>query len=339
MSDSHPEPVVRRAPVRPGRRRQGRALAAVGLAAVVAAGVWLAVRHHGGTARNATGAVAVSAQGLRTIANALRQPIYWAGPRPGMTYELTHTTDGRIYVRYLPHGVPVGASTPYLTVGTYPDRNAFGGTSKVAHARGSVLVPVGGGAVAFYSTGHPTSVYLAWPGVSYQVEVYSPSAGQARQLVRQGLIRAVGPAAVARPVGPNGAVAATVADLTRLERTLGRKVYWAGSEAGVTYELSRSGGRVYLRYLPAGAALGSSAPYLTVATYPYKGAYQATSATASEPGSVRVAVPGGVAFYARTRPTNVYVAFKGIDEQVEVFDPSPGRARALVAAGKITPVP
>lgn len=47
---------------------------------------------------------------------------------------------------------------------------------------------------------------------------------------------------------------------------------------------------------------------------------------------------GGVAFYARTRPTNVYVAYPGTDVQIEVYDRSAGRAHRLVAAGRIVPV-
>src|SRR5207248_6580298 len=99
------------------------------------------------------------------------------------------------------------------------------------------------------------------------------------------------------------AVAASPSDLRNLERKLGQSVYWAGGEAGVTYELTQSaGGRVYIRYLPGGVTLGSSQPYLTVATYPYKGAYAAPSATAAEPGSVRVNFGGGVGYHPTAQP-------------------------------------
>ncbi len=55
--------------------------------------------------------------------------------------------------------------------------------------------------------------------------------------------------------------------------------------------------------------------------------------------SVRVAVGnGGVAFYARARPTNVYLAYPGRNIQVEVYDPAAGAARRLVAANHIVPV-
>jgi len=92
-----------------------------------------------------------------------------------------------------------------------------------------------------------------------------------------------------------------------------------------------------VRYLPAGVKVGAGQPYLTVATYPLQGAYATTLAAADEAGAVKVPVKDGVAFYTGTRPTSVYVAFKGTDEQIEVFDPSPAKLRKLVAAGKVQP--
>ncbi|MDP9319256.1 MAG: hypothetical protein M3O94_09355 [Actinomycetota bacterium] len=318
------------------------------LIAVVAVGIWLGVRHKGGgtTKPVATGAVAVSEQGLRTIANTLGQPIYWAGRKAGVTYELTQSPDGRIYVRYLPQGVAVGTRAPYLTVATYPITNAYVATSGVAQRRGSVKIDAGGGVVAFYGTTRPTNVYEAHKGSDYQIEVYSPSAKQAQQLVAGRLIRPLGTATgipttttATTTTPPTGAVAATVADIKALAGTLGRPVYWAGGESQVTYELTETpDGRVYVRYLPAGVKVGSNTPYLTVATYPLTGAYATTSATAAQPATVKIAVGGGVAFYSRAHPTSVYVAFQGTDEQIEVFDPSPAQAHKLVASGRIKPV-
>jgi hypothetical protein len=47
---------------------------------------------------------------------------------------------------------------------------------------------------------------------------------------------------------------------------------------------------------------------------------------------------GAVAFFSRSRPTNVYVAFGGGGEQIEVFDPSAQRVHALIAAHRLKPV-
>src|SRR4051812_6387446 len=63
---------------------------------------------------------------LRTLATKVGHEIFWAGPKRGYTYELTRTTEGNIYIRYLPPGVPVGAgSADFLAVGTYPQADAF----------------------------------------------------------------------------------------------------------------------------------------------------------------------------------------------------------------------
>ena len=40
-----------------------------------------------------------------------------------------------------------------------------------------------GGGVAFQYKNRPTSVYLAYPGSDYQVEVYDPHAGRAGKLL------------------------------------------------------------------------------------------------------------------------------------------------------------
>lgn len=335
-------------------RPQIRLGAVIALAAAVAFGVWLAVRNNGsnngttgGTAQGTTGATAVSPDGLKTIGSTLGQPIYWAGPEDGVTYELTHTPDGRIYVRYLPKGVPVGAQTPYLTIGTYPVANAFATVRRIANKSTSVKIPIGNGGVAFYSTDRPGSVYEAFPGSNFQIEVYSPSASRAHELVARGAIlpvpgtgsTATTSTAAATTTPRNGAVAATPDMLNAVATVLGRPVYWAGSKSGVTYELTQTpDGRVYVRYLPKGVEVGSSQAYLTVATYPLTGAYATTSSAAAQPGATKIPVDGGVAFYTKARPTSVYLAFKGTDEQIEVFDPSAGELHKLVAAGSIQPV-
>ena len=54
--------------------------------------------------RNAGGSAAVSTSALSSWVATVGHPVYWAGPEHGYRYELTHTTDGRIYIRYLPAG-------------------------------------------------------------------------------------------------------------------------------------------------------------------------------------------------------------------------------------------
>jgi hypothetical protein len=133
----------------------------------------------------------VSLAVLKAKARASGHPVYWAGRRRGVSYELTEASDGRIYIRYLPGGQKAGTNKPFVTIGTYPVRSAFAVVRGLARQSGSVSVPIGGGAIAFYSRARPTSVYVAFPDVDYQIEVYDPSAGRARQLVRSGRVTTI----------------------------------------------------------------------------------------------------------------------------------------------------
>ncbi len=323
------------------RRPQFRVGAVVAVALLIAFGVWVYVRGNHSSSHAPVpvraGAVPVTPAVLGALAASSSSPLYWAGPRPGFTYELTKTADGRVFIRYLPHGVPVGTVEPYLTVGTYPIADAFAVTSTLAHEHGAVQVAVPGGGVGFYDTSSPTNVYLAFPNTKYQIEVYDPAADQARRLVAAGRIAPVS------STGRSSSTVATAASVSRLRAlsvALGHPIYWAGARSGVTYELTRApGGHVFVRYLPPGAEIGTDRPYLTIGTYPMNNAFALTDALSKDASSVRVAVGnGGVAFYARARPTNVYLSYPGSNIQVEVFDPTAGAARRLVAAQRIASV-
>jgi hypothetical protein len=317
--------------LRPPQLRVGAVLA---IAIAVGLGTWLGTRGGGGS-HPATGkkVVPVTLSGLETLVTALRRPIYWAGPEQGKTYELTELPNGSVYVRYLLPGTQVGTSTPLLTVGTYPVTGAFAAAQRSAGQSGSVRVPIPAGGIAFYSGSAPTNIYLAFPGVDYQIEVYDPLAAEAKRLVESGRISPV-PSSQAAP-----AIVST-AGLQALARSIGHPLYWAGPRPGTAYELRRTtDGLVYVRYLPAGTKAGANLAALTVGTYPVQGAFAAGLQQAKRSGSVQVPVTGGgVAFYARSAPTSVYLAFPGLNVQVEVYDPSPAQARALVTSGKIVPI-
>jgi hypothetical protein len=129
---------------------------------------------------------------LQALSTALGRPIYWAGARAPSTYELTTTSDGRVYVRYLPPGVAIGSpSASFLAVGTYVVPNAAAALRAAARSRGGVVKTLPGGAVIFYSRARPTSVYLAYPGASEQIEVYDPSPVTALGLVLHGKVTPV----------------------------------------------------------------------------------------------------------------------------------------------------
>jgi hypothetical protein len=109
--------------------------------------------------------------------------------------------------------------------------------------------------------------------------------------------KAPSPAPTVKTPSNGGAVGVSEHGLATLA-SLGRSIYWAGARAGMKYVLTqRSDGSMYLRYLPAGTPVGSSRLALTVASYPVTDAYAVTRNVAFQAGSVRVPVPGGIAFY------------------------------------------
>jgi hypothetical protein len=332
-------------PVRRSTMRRGSSLAeprallgtgALILAGVVGVVIWLLIRG-GGTSETGL-AHAASLRELAALPEIVHHPVYWAGPRPGTTYELSRTKDGRIYIRYLPPTVDVGTAKPsYLTVGTYPQPHAFATLRATAKRQGSRTVTLPGGGLAFQYRSRPTSVYLAYPGSNYQVEVFDPSSARALQLVSSGQVKPVG----MPPQTSQGARAVTLQQLKDRAISFGHPLYWAGPESGYRYELTQTkDGSVFVRYLPEGAQVGDRKPdYLTVGTYPQKGALAILKATARRNRAATIPLAnGGVAFVDPKHSTSVYLAYPSIDLQVEVYDPSPERARHLVASGQIAPI-
>lgn len=134
--------------------------------------------------------------------------------------------------------------------------------------------------------------------------------------------------------------AATRGQLRALAVQIGHPIYWVGPASGRVYELTRtSSDRIFVRYLPHDVTPGAkNATFTFVGTYPFNGAYQALKRLAKQ-GDTSVPVPGGgLAVYSPSSPTNVYVAFPRSDVEIEVYDPSPKRARALIASGQVQPV-
>ncbi len=168
---------------------------AVGIV-VVAAGTIAVLLLTGGGSKEIPGAngkpAATSPAQLEDLARSLGHPIYWLGPRADKTIEATHNDPDNTYVRYLGAGVKVGDPHPdFTTVGTYLRGSALHGLRSVAAQPGhrSFRLPGGGLVVAGDAS---KSVYLAYPGSDYQVEVYAPGPGEALRLARAGQVKPLG---------------------------------------------------------------------------------------------------------------------------------------------------
>jgi hypothetical protein len=187
-------PVQHAAPTRRLTNALPLSLGALLIIAVVLFGILLLLRGHtaGKTTLPPVGApAAVSETQLKALAAQSNHAIYWAGPKRG-TYELTRTTDGRVYIRYVPSPDKVGDRTPsYLTVGTYPSKNAFQAIKLAATRQGGVSAKIDHGGLLVFNNSSPKSVYFSYPKSSSQVEVYDPSPLQARAVVLGGSIKPI----------------------------------------------------------------------------------------------------------------------------------------------------
>lgn len=98
--------------------------------------------------------------GLSALSGLRGQPVYWAGPRAGVAYEVTET-NGRAFIRYLTADTQLGSPEPdFLTVATYPRPNAYADIEAAATRPGAVKIAIPEG-LAVYDSATPTSVYLA----------------------------------------------------------------------------------------------------------------------------------------------------------------------------------
>jgi hypothetical protein len=322
------------------KRRFGPS-AVIALAALIGLAAWLVIdsRKNSTTESSISGPVALSLSGLRSFAQGISQPIYWVGARRNAKYEITRNSTG-VYLRYLPAGAKAGDPKPLLTIGTYPLENAYAVTKTGSNGPNAVTVDIAGGGIAAYNKKHRTNVYVAYPGSAFQVEVFAPRAGVPRRLALSGRVQPVLKTAQSQARGP---VAVSQQELKSLSASLGHPVYWAGPRANTTYELwQTSAGYTFIRYLPRGVAIGSQGGrYLIVASYPMKNAFGVTRKPAAKgEGAIRINLPnGGIAAYTKQHSTNVYVAYRGVNVQVEVYEPSPGVAPELVKSGRIVLVP
>jgi hypothetical protein len=131
-----------------------------------------------------------TAQELRAFAGALEGSAYWAGPRSDKAYEVTRTSDGSVFVRYLPRSAAAGAPIDVLTVATYPGRGGIASLKAAAKGDKAETLEIPGG-LAVYDPDTPTNVHLAFEGGDEQVEVYARSGVDVPALVERGGIVAI----------------------------------------------------------------------------------------------------------------------------------------------------
>lgn len=130
---------------------------------------------------------------LRKVAGLVGHPVYWAPAEKPASYELTQTPDGRLYIRYLTQEVEIGDPRPnFLTVGTYPQKDAFKSVQEGAKREGAITKELPGGGLSVAQADRPNSVFFAYPESTVLVEVYDPAPKRAEALITSGAIRPIG---------------------------------------------------------------------------------------------------------------------------------------------------
>lgn len=130
----------------------------------------------------------------------------------------------------------------------------------------------------------------------------------------------------------------TSAELRDIAKGLGFPLYWAGPLKGTRIEYTAAAdNRYFVRYLTGSAEAGDKRrAFVTVGTYPSKGAYDTVVSASKVPTATSAKTQSGALVVNDTRrPRSVYFSFPGADFQVEVYAPSPSRARRLVLDGTV----
>lgn len=127
--------------------------------------------------------------------------------------------------------------------------------------------------------------------------------------------------------------AALSEDQLRAEvRKVGGSIFWAGAMTGAKYTFTHvAAGQDFIRYLPEGQGLADTTQnYRVIATYKETTAYATIAAAAKLKTGVSLTNPdGSVVYYAKATPNHVYMAFKNLPYQIEIFDPTPGASLKL----------
>jgi hypothetical protein len=140
-----------------------------------------------------SGKISLTEKELISAVKRLGVDVYWAGPVEGAKYTLSAPAEGEVYVRYLPNGEGLtDTKANYVVIATYTTLDAFTSTQAAGNQTNGVNFINTQGAAVFYSKDAPTNVYVAYPNIDIQVEVFSPIAQTALDIAsKQDALRLV----------------------------------------------------------------------------------------------------------------------------------------------------
>ena len=139
------------------------------------------------------GKVALTEPELIAAVKQLGIDVYWAGPVKDAKYTLAVPADGQAYVRYLPNGQGIEDTKPnYVVIATYTTTDAFTATQAAGNTTNGVTFINAQGAAVYYNKDTPTNVYVAYPNLNFQIEVFDPIAATALEIAsKAGALRVI----------------------------------------------------------------------------------------------------------------------------------------------------
>jgi hypothetical protein len=132
---------------------------------------------------NSSGQTALTEDQLKAEVRTVGGSIFWAGALPGAKYTFNHLAAGQDYIRYLPNGQGLSDTTQnYRVIATYKDATAYATIVAASKLKTGVSLTNPDGSVVYYAKATPTHVYMAFKGLSYQVEIFDPIPGASLKL-------------------------------------------------------------------------------------------------------------------------------------------------------------
>lgn len=128
-------------------------------------------------AAQTSGGVCLSEKELRSIVAENKIVAYWTGPVKDATYSINTSTAGQVFVRYILKGMDCGSTEPkFRVIATYSEADAYNSTLQAGNQAEGVSLSNPDGSVVYFSKNAPNNVYVAYPNLDYQIEIYDPDA-------------------------------------------------------------------------------------------------------------------------------------------------------------------
>lgn len=118
---------------------------------------------------------------------------YWTGPLKNATYTLNSSTKGQIFIRYVPKSEKCDdVAAKFRVIATYDEADAFATTQAAGTTADGVSLLNADGSIVYFNKNVPTNIYLAYPGIDYQIEIYDPNPKEAVTLAtRAGILQMI----------------------------------------------------------------------------------------------------------------------------------------------------